>query len=64
GTIHAVHIAKRSDGQLMGCAYVRFECDDQMAQSILRDRGHQLLGRTVMVDWRMPKKRVSSWRCW
>ncbi|XP_017094939.2 intersectin-1 isoform X1 [Drosophila bipectinata] len=64
GTIHAVHIAKRSDGQLMGCAYVRFECDDQMAQSILRDRGHQLLGRTVVVDWRMPKKRGSSWRCW
>ncbi|EDV33382.1 uncharacterized protein Dana_GF24142, isoform A [Drosophila ananassae] len=64
GTIQAVHISKRSDGQLMGCAYVRFECDQQMAQSMLRDSGNKLVGRTVVVDWQMPKKRISPWRCW
>ncbi|KRJ98828.1 intersectin-2 isoform X2 [Drosophila yakuba] len=66
GTIQAVHITKRRDGQLMGCAYIRFKCNELLAKSILQQNGHQLVGKTVVVDWQpeMPKKRFGPWRCW
>ncbi|XP_043862739.1 intersectin-2 isoform X2 [Drosophila santomea] len=66
GTIQAVHITKRRDDQLMGCAYVRFKCNELLAKSILQQNGHQLVGKTVVVDWQpeMPKKRFGPWRCW
>ncbi|XP_041631578.1 intersectin-1 isoform X2 [Drosophila kikkawai] len=63
GTIQAVHIGKRSDGQLMGCAYFRFECTEQMAQSMLQDEDNRLVGRSVLADWQLPKKRHISC-CW
>ncbi|KAH8269293.1 hypothetical protein KR018_001783 [Drosophila ironensis] len=64
GVIKAVHVAKRSDGQLMGCAYMRFECDEQITETKLLQDANELVGRTVMVDWQMPKKRLKAWRCW
>ncbi|XP_016970787.1 intersectin-1 isoform X2 [Drosophila rhopaloa] len=64
GTIQAVHISKRRDGQLMGCAYVRFQCNELMAKSMLQESGNQLVGKTVVVDWQSPKKRFGPWRCW
>ncbi|XP_037709212.1 intersectin-1 isoform X2 [Drosophila subpulchrella] len=66
GTIQAVHISKRRDGQLMGCAYVRFECNEVMARSMFQENGNRLVGKTVEVDWQpqSPKKRFGSWRCW
>ncbi|KAH8282331.1 hypothetical protein KR054_006910, partial [Drosophila jambulina] len=51
GIIQAVHIGKRSDGQLIGCAYFRFECTEQMAQSMLQDEDNRLVGRSVLADW-------------
>jgi len=66
GTIQAVHISKRRDGQLMGCAYVRFECNEVMARSMFQENGNRLVGKTVVVDWQpqSPKKRFVPWRCW
>ncbi|XP_016963486.1 intersectin-1 isoform X1 [Drosophila biarmipes] len=66
GTIQAVHISKRRDGQLMGCAYVRFECTEAMAKSMFQENGNRLVGKTVVVDWQpqAPKKRFGPWRCW
>ncbi|KAH8249562.1 hypothetical protein KR032_010580 [Drosophila birchii] len=63
GTIQAVHIGRRSDGQLMGCAYFRFECTEEMAQSMLQDEDNRLVGRSVLADWQLPKKRHISC-CW
>nr|DAA03791.1 TPA_inf: HDC03539 [Drosophila melanogaster] len=59
GIIQAVHITKRRDGQLMGCAYVRFECNELLAKSMLQENGNQLVGKAVVVDWQpeLPKKR-------
>nr|XP_016936173.1 intersectin-2 isoform X2 [Drosophila suzukii] len=66
GTIQAVHISRRRDGQLMGCAYVRFECNEVMARSMFQENGNRLVGKTVVVDWQpqSPKKRFVPWRCW
>ncbi|XP_033173839.1 intersectin-2 isoform X2 [Drosophila mauritiana] len=66
GTIQAVHITKRRDGQLMGCAYVRFECNELLARSMFQENGNQLVGKAVVVDWQpeLPKKRFRQWRCW
>nr|NP_001246118.1 dynamin associated protein 160, isoform D [Drosophila melanogaster]AFH03792.1 dynamin associated protein 160, isoform D [Drosophila melanogaster] len=66
GIIQAVHITKRRDGQLMGCAYVRFECNELLAKSMLQENGNQLVGKAVVVDWQpeLPKKRFRQWRCW
>ncbi|XP_017120823.1 intersectin-1 isoform X1 [Drosophila elegans] len=64
GTIQSVYISKRQDGQLMGSAYVRFECTEMMAKSMLQENGNQLVGKSVVVDWQLPKKRFGPWRCW
>ncbi|KAH8413568.1 hypothetical protein KR009_012294 [Drosophila setifemur] len=64
GIIQAVHISKRSDGQLVGCAFFRFECNQKMAQSMLLKNSNLLVGKTVQVDWQLPKKRLGPWRCW
>ncbi|XP_070071561.1 intersectin-1 isoform X2 [Drosophila takahashii] len=66
GTIQAVHISKRRDGQLMGCAYVRFECNELTAKSMLQENDNRLVGKTVVIDWQpqSPKKRFGPWRCW
>ncbi|XP_034472231.1 uncharacterized protein LOC117779981, partial [Drosophila innubila] len=61
GKIQSVHISKRSNGEMMGCAYVSFKCDETMARAMIQDDDNRLLGRDVTVDWQMPKKR---WRCW
>ncbi|XP_023033932.2 intersectin-1 isoform X3 [Drosophila willistoni] len=60
GTIHSIHVTKRSDGQLFCCAYVRFACDRAMGEAMLDKRnGHSLVGRSVYVDWQMPHKKRS-----
>ncbi|KAH8366469.1 hypothetical protein KR084_010116 [Drosophila pseudotakahashii] len=66
GTIQAVHISERRDGQLMGCAYVRFECNELTAKSMLQENDNRLVGKTVVIDWQpqSPKKRFGQWRCW
>ncbi|XP_030569047.1 intersectin-1 isoform X2 [Drosophila novamexicana] len=66
GKVQSVHITKRSNGQLMGCAYVTFECNELMARAMLQeDQDNRLLGRDVIMDWQLPKKRSSmQWRCW
>ncbi|KRF85638.1 intersectin-1 isoform X2 [Drosophila virilis] len=66
GKVQSVHISKRSNGQLMGCAYVTFECNELMARAMLQeDQDNRLLGRDVIMDWQLPKKRSSTqWRCW
>jgi len=50
----------------MGCAYVRFECNELLAKSMLQENGNQLVGKAVVVDWQpeLPKKRFRQWRCW
>ncbi|XP_030241378.1 intersectin-1 isoform X2 [Drosophila navojoa] len=65
GKIRSVHITKRRDGQLMGCAYVTFECNETLARAMMEDQNNRLVGRGVIMDWQLPKKpNCTQWRCW
>ncbi|XP_015021343.2 intersectin-2 isoform X2 [Drosophila mojavensis] len=65
GKIQSVHITKRRDGQLMGCAYVTFACNETLARAMMEDQNNRLVGRGVIMDWQLPKKpNCTQWRCW
>ncbi|XP_017857702.1 PREDICTED: intersectin-1 isoform X2 [Drosophila arizonae] len=65
GKIQSVHITKRRDGQLMGCAYVTFACNETLARAMMEDHNNRLVGRGVIMDWQLPKKpNCTQWRCW
>lgn len=55
GTIQEVNVLKRSDGKLIGCAFVQFEKVNEAAKAILKCTGKELLGRTVTLDWAVNK---------
>ncbi|XP_017125510.1 RNA-binding protein 28 [Drosophila elegans] len=55
GTLEDVHILKRGDGKLVGCAFVQYETINQATKAILHSNGKELLGRKVFVDWALGK---------
>ncbi|EDW92587.1 RNA-binding protein 28 [Drosophila yakuba] len=55
GTLEDVHILKRGDGKLVGCAFVQYETINQATKAILNSNGKELLGRKVFVDWALGK---------
>ncbi|XP_016972565.1 RNA-binding protein 28 [Drosophila rhopaloa] len=55
GTLEDVHILKRGDGKLVGCAFVQYESINQATKAILHSNGKELLGRKVFVDWALGK---------
>lgn len=55
GTVQEVNVLKRSDGKLIGCAFVQFEKVNEAAKAILKCTGKELLGRTVTLDWAVNK---------
>ncbi|XP_051858890.1 intersectin-2 isoform X2 [Drosophila albomicans] len=65
GTIQAVHISKRNNGQLLGCAYFRFECTENMARAMLQDSDNPVVGCDVTVNWQLAKRnKCSPWLRW
>ncbi|XP_052838986.1 LOW QUALITY PROTEIN: RNA-binding protein 28 [Drosophila gunungcola] len=55
GTLEDVHILKRGDGKLVGCAFVQYETINQATKAILHSNGKELLGRKLFVDWALGK---------
>lgn len=55
GTLEDVHILKRGDGKLVGCAFVQYETINQATKAILHSNGKELLGRKIFVDWALGK---------
>nr|XP_017010453.2 RNA-binding protein 28 [Drosophila takahashii] len=60
GTLEDVHILKRGDGKLVGCAFVQYETINQATKAILHSNGKELLGRKVFVDWALGKDEYAS----
>lgn len=60
GTVQEVNLLKRSDGKLVGCAFVQFEKVNEAAKAILKSNGKDLLGRTVHCDWAVNKDQYSK----
>jgi len=55
-----VHILKRGDGKLVGCAFVQYETINQATKAILHSNGKELLGRKIFVDWALGKDEYSA----
>ncbi|XP_030558364.1 RNA-binding protein 28 [Drosophila novamexicana] len=60
GTLEDVHILKRGDGKLVGCAFVQYETVNQASKAILHANGKELLGRKVFVDWAIGKDEYAA----
>ncbi|XP_037714973.1 RNA-binding protein 28 [Drosophila subpulchrella] len=60
GTLEDVHILKRGDGKLVGCAFVQYETINQATKAILHSNGKELLGRKIFVDWALGKDEYAS----
>lgn len=60
GTLEDVHILKRGDGKLVGCAFVQYESINQATKAILQANGKDLLGRKVFVDWALGKDEYAA----
>ncbi|KAH8369605.1 hypothetical protein KR093_000273 [Drosophila rubida] len=60
GTLEDVHILKRGDGKLVGCAFVQYETINQATKAIMMANGKELLGRKVFVDWAIGKDEYAA----
>lgn len=60
GTVQEVNVLKRSDGKLVGCAFVQFEKVNEAAKAILKSNGKDFLGRNVLCDWAVNKDQYSK----
>lgn len=60
GTLEDVHILKRGDGKLVGCAFVQYETINQATKAIMQANGKELLGRKVFVDWALGKNEYTA----
>ncbi|KAH8300141.1 hypothetical protein KR044_010471 [Drosophila immigrans] len=60
GTLEDVHILKRGDGKLVGCAFVQYETINQATKAIMMANGKELLGRKVFVDWALGKDEYAA----
>lgn len=55
GEITDVSLLRRSDGKLVGCAFIQFTNKNCAAKAIMECSGKPLLGRAIVVDWAVPK---------
>lgn len=60
GVVQEVNVLKRSDGKLVGCAFLQFEKVNEAAKAILKSNGKDFLGRTVHCDWAVNKDQYSK----
>ncbi|XP_023719481.1 RNA-binding protein 28 isoform X2 [Cryptotermes secundus] len=55
GEITEVNLLHKGDGKLVGCGFIQFAKKNSAAKAILSCSGKPLLGRTIIVDWAVPK---------
>lgn len=55
GEIAEVKLLRKADGKLVGCGFIQFVKKNSAAKAILSCSGKPLLGRTIIVDWALPK---------
>jgi len=56
GALVDVNILKKPDGRMVGCAFVEFKKLGDAAAAIKASNAAQFLGRTIAVDWAVPKE--------
>lgn len=56
GPVVDVNILKKPDGRMVGCAFVEFKKVDDAGKAIKATNASQFMGRTMAVDWAVPKE--------
>jgi len=56
GPVVDVNILKKTDGRMVGCAFVEFKKVEDAGAAIKAANASQFLGRTIAVDWAVPKE--------
>merc|ERR1719233_1492648 len=56
GPVVDVNILKKPDGRMVGCAFVEFKKVEDAGAAIKAANASQFLGRTIAVDWAVPKE--------
>ena len=56
GLVVDVNILKKPDGRMVGCAFVEFKKVEDAGAAIKAANAAQFLGRTMAVDWAVPKE--------
>jgi len=56
GPVVDVNILKKPDGRMVGCAFVEFKKVEDAGAAIKAANAAQFLGRTMAVDWAVPKE--------
>merc|ERR1719233_1013089 len=56
GPVVDVNILKKPDGRVVGCAFVEFKKVEDAGAAIKAANASQFLGRTIAVDWAVPKE--------
>ncbi|XP_066999250.2 RNA-binding protein 28 [Anabrus simplex] len=55
GEILEVKLLRKPDGKLVGCGFVQFKTKQSAIRAILNTSGKELMGRTIICDWALPK---------
>ncbi|XP_050441628.1 RNA-binding protein 28 [Adelges cooleyi] len=55
GELNDVKLLKKPDGKLIGCGFVQFVVKQNAAKAIAHTSGKDFLGRSIVVDWAIPK---------
>jgi len=56
GQVVDVNILKKADGRMVGCAFVEFKKVTEATNALKDLNSSQMLGRTIAVDWAVPKE--------
>jgi len=56
GPVVDVNILKKPDGRMVGCGFVEFKKVEDAGAAIKAANAAQFLGRTIAVDWAVPKE--------
>ena len=60
GKVVDVHILKKKDGKMVGCAFVQLSSVAEAAKAIKQLNGKQFLNRPIAVDWAVSKDQFSK----
>ncbi|XP_011202096.2 RNA-binding protein 28 [Bactrocera dorsalis] len=60
GNVEELNLLKRSDGKLVGCAFVQYSRVNQASKAILKGNNMKFLGRPLYIDWALGKDEYTN----
>ncbi|XP_025406417.1 RNA-binding protein 28 [Sipha flava] len=60
GEINDIKLLRKPDGKLIGCGFVQFIVKQNAAKAIAHTSGKDFFGRSIVVDWAIPKNKYET----